>query len=72
MPLRGARTSPKLRTWHFEVPARQHRCHGCSTGHLNAAACLHLLALVLLAGEQAQLEMALINVLLGHAAAPLA
>jgi len=26
----------------------------------------------LLAGEQAQLEMALINVLLGHAAAPLA
>ena len=36
------------------------------------AACLQLLALVLLAGEQAQPEMAFIDVLLGHAAAPLA
>ena len=34
------------------------RTHGGANGHGDAAACFHLLALILLAGEQAQLELA--------------
>ena len=43
-----------------------------ANGHGVPAACLHLLAWILLAGEQAQLELAFNEVLIGHAAAPLA
>ena len=58
-------------TWHRSPPSRRSSMADAN-GHLSSCGLPPLLAWILLAGEQAQLEVAFNDVLIGHAAAPLA
>ena len=72
-------TKPKSRfatqilkyTWHRSQGSRRSSMADAN-GHLSSCSLPPLLAWILLAGEQAQLELAFNEVLIGHAAAPLA